>query len=106
MLLLEPDDQRRQAVSDALRAWGIPVTAVSRIADLERWPIGDTVVVDAAWFTPWWQTVGAAHVIVQVDTPEEGVELCGDGATAWVCRHCEPTAIVSAVVAVGMRTAV
>src|ERR1044071_6027438 len=106
MLLLEPDNQRRQDMATALRAWGLPVTAVGRIAEIERWPIGEVVIVDAAWFTPWWLTIGANHVIVQVDTAEEGMALCSSGASAWVSRHCEPAAVVSALLASGMRAAV
>ena len=106
MLLLEPDAERRATMTRMLRASGISVTAVSRIAEIERWPVGEVAIVDAAWFTPWWITMGVSHIVVQVDTPEEGAALCARGAARWINRRADPKDVVSTLLAVAEGTTV
>ncbi len=97
VLLIEADSARRAQLSIALAASGLTVTAVSSIAEIERWPAGDVVVTDGDRFTPWWARVGASHVIVLADSEQQGVAACERGATAWVPRTCSPDLLVGTV---------
>ncbi len=99
MLLVEADTRRRNELVKALCAAGIPVTAVCRIADLERWPAGEIVLVNSAQFTPWWFTAGASRVLVQVDTAEEGARLCERGASGWISRSSSGKSVVATLFA-------
>ena len=94
MLLVEADFERRIQLSKALREEGMPVLAVSGIAEVERWPAGDVVVTDSRRFTPLWKEIGAAHVVVLADTDEEGMEACVRGACAWIPRRCTPDLLI------------
>ena len=59
------------------------VLAVSSIAEVEQWPVGQIVVTDAAHLTPLWRQVGAAAVIVLVQRAEDASNAGERGAT-----HC------------------
>ena len=89
MLLIDPNDQRRESLARALSASGVEVRAVARIADVERWPSGETVITDAAIFTRLWLDVGAAWVVVFAQGPQEGASACARGATTWVPHTCD-----------------
>jgi hypothetical protein len=52
-----------------LRAEGIRVVPVNRVANLEMWPVTDVVVTYVAHSMQWEAT--AAHVILLADTDEE-----------------------------------
>jgi DNA-binding response OmpR family regulator len=95
MLLVESDADRRRTLSQALRHAGLPVLEVSSIAEVERWPIGEIVITEARRFTRWWKQIGAAHVIVLANTPEEGAAACAAGATTWIQRSASPDRLVS-----------
>jgi len=69
MLLVVADTSWRKTLADACREAGYYVSAVSRISEIEHWPIGETVVTDEASRTGFWSVVGAAHVIVMTDAP-------------------------------------
>ena len=97
MLLLESDDHERERLTEALEEAGLPVLGVSSIAEVERWPNGDLVITEAERFTAWWKEMGATHVLVLANTPEEGVDACARGATMWVLRPCSPDDLVAAV---------
>jgi hypothetical protein len=71
MVLIESNAERRKELATALRSTGNVVVAASRIAEVERWPIGEIVVAESSFFTPLWNAVAT-------------------GASAWVPRHCEP----------------
>jgi hypothetical protein len=71
VVLVDPATGRRERLVSLLRAQGIRVVPVSRVASLEMWPVGDVLVTYVAHTTPWWIDVGAAHVIVLADTDEE-----------------------------------
>ena len=71
VVVLDADDARREQTVSSLRAHGIRVVAAARIANLERWPVGEVLVTDAAHATRLWSDVGATHVIVLADTDEE-----------------------------------
>ena len=100
MLLLESDSRERQRLTEALQQAGLPVQGVSSIAEIERWPAGDVVITAADRFTMWWKEMGATHVLVLANTPEEGAAACAQGATMWVLKPCNPQQLVAAVKAV------
>ena|SRR5688572_10149852 len=97
MLLLESDTNERERLMEALEDAGLPVMGVSSIAEVERWPAGDVVITAADRFTSWWRQMGAAHVLVLANTPEEGEAACARGATMWVLKPCSPERLVAAV---------
>jgi DNA-binding response OmpR family regulator len=97
MLLLESDADERIRLTEALEEAGLPVQGVSSIAEVERWPAGDVVITAAERFTTWWQEMGAAHVLVLANTPEDGAAACARGATMWVLRPCNTQQLVAAV---------
>ena len=97
MLLLESDSGERIRLTEALEEAGLSVQGVSSIAEVERWPAGDVVITAADRFTMWWKEMGATHVLVLANTPEEGAAACARGATMWVLRPCNPAHLVAAV---------
>ena len=97
MLLLESDADERIRLTEALEEAGLPVQGVSSIAEVERWPTGDVVITGAERFTTWWQEMGATHVLVLANTPEDGAAACARGATMWVLRPCNTQQLVAAV---------
>jgi CheY-like chemotaxis protein len=94
VLLVEGDDERRSHLSRALRAEGMPVTAVSGIAEVERWPAGDVVVTESRRFTTLWKETGAMHVVVLADTDEDGIDACIRGASVWVPRDAHADTLI------------
>jgi len=97
MLLLESDADERLRLTEALEEAGLPVQGVSSTAQVERSPDGDVVITAADRFTMWWKEMGATHVLVLANTPEEGAAACARGATMWVLRPCNPAQLVAAV---------
>jgi DNA-binding response OmpR family regulator len=97
MLLLESDAEERIRLTEALEEAGLPVLGVSSIAEIERWPAGDVVITAAERFTTWWKEMGATHVLVLANTPEDGAAACARGATMWVLRPCTTEQLVAAV---------
>jgi len=95
ILLLYPDTECRRSFAAALRAVGFEVSTVRHIADIERWPVGTVVVVDAPRFTPWWETVGAAHVVVLSDSADAGNHTCPSAPATRVPRQSGPEALIS-----------
>jgi hypothetical protein len=63
---------------------GVEAMAVDNIAEIERWPIGEIVVADLDYLTPFWLSVGAAHVIAVVEDAAQGRLALERGATEWV----------------------
>jgi hypothetical protein len=82
VVVLDAEDARLEQTVSSLRAHGIRVVAATRIANLERWPVGEVVVTDAAHATRWWSDVGATHMIVLADTDEEWSLAERSGASA------------------------
>jgi len=95
MVLIESNDRRRKHLATALRSAGMTVMAVGCVGELERWPAGDIVVTESAFFTPWWKHVGATHVVVLADSPTLGMAACALGATAWIPRTCASHALLA-----------
>ena len=94
VVLVDGDHARRKGLVSLLRAEGIRVVPASRVANLERWPVGEVLVTDVAHSTRWWIDVGATHVIVLADTDEERLLAQRTGASATVPSG-NPTALLS-----------
>jgi hypothetical protein len=93
VLLLDSNGQRRNRVAASLRARGFLVSTATTIAEIERWPVGQIVVVDATCFTPLWTTVGAAHVVVLSDV--DPAPLPGEGPCTRIAGEAVPDALIS-----------
>jgi hypothetical protein len=89
-VVIASDAALRRALEGVCQSAGLSVRAVERVAELERWPLGDIVVTDVEHLSPWWTRVGAAHVIAAADSAEEGMQALDGGATAWILRSCAP----------------
>jgi hypothetical protein len=96
-LLIEFDPIRLARLQAGLRQAGIDTIAVTRIAEVERWPSGACVITDVHRVTPWWSAVGASGVIVLASTPEQGAAACRRGATTWLLRDCAIPTLVAAI---------
>ena len=82
VVVSDPDD--RDTLVEACRAAGVSALGVGRVAEVEQWPAGQTVITDVEHLTPLWRTVGAAEVIVVVDSAEDGIAALQNGATGWL----------------------
>jgi hypothetical protein len=75
VLLIDLDPHRREQLAQVLRERGFTFSVMSHIAEIERWPVGQIVVVDAARFTPWWVEVGAARIVVLSGTSVDEIQV-------------------------------
>jgi hypothetical protein len=84
VVLVDPVDGRRQTLASQLTREGVRLVAVSRLAEMESWPVGKVFVSDVTTL-PRFHT-GAAHVIVLADSDDERREaaLLADGQTTIV----------------------
>jgi hypothetical protein len=73
ILVINSDSADRKALEQACQAAGLSVRAVSSVAEVERWPLGQIVVTDPAHLTPLWRGVGASEVIVLARNPDDVV---------------------------------
>jgi CheY-like chemotaxis protein len=64
VLLVHSNPAVRDQLAADLQSAGISLTVAGRIAEVERWPAGDVVITEERLFTPFWLSVGAAHVVV------------------------------------------
>ena len=87
MVLVDPTTARREELVSLLRAEGIRVVPVSRAVSLERWPVGDALVIHVAHSIQSWIDVRATHVIVLADTDEERSLAQRNGASAVVASN-------------------
>lgn len=97
VLAVVSDSAHRLAVVQACRAAGVKVVAVTRLAELERWPRGQMVITDFTHLTPWWRTVGAREVIVLAQDAEEGMAALENGATGWLHVPTTPVALTAMI---------
>jgi hypothetical protein len=98
VLVVVSDPAHRRAVVQECLAAGASVVGVGRIADVEHWPSGQIVIVDAAHLTPLWLLVGAREVVILASSVEEGSAAMDNGATR--CLHAPPQRLaVTALVA-------
>ena len=95
VLLLSADPQCRSEFAAALRARGFEVSAVRHIAEIQRWPVGEIVVVDARQFTPWWAVVGAVHVVVLSETSDQREKISNGVPSSWIRRESGPEALIA-----------
>ena len=104
VLLLSADPECRSEFAAALRSRGFEVCAVRHIAEIQRWPIGEIVVVDAHQFTPWWAVVGAAHVVVLSDASEQLEKISSGVPSTWIRRESGPEALIAALKSLALTT--
>jgi hypothetical protein len=83
-LVVVSNSALRHEVVRAFHAAGAPALAVSRIGEVEHWPIGRIVIVDPAHLTPLWRRFGAREVIVLAHDAREGAAALHSGATGWL----------------------
>lgn len=65
-----------------LRAEGIRVVPVNRVANLEMWPVADVLVSYVAHSMRGWIDARGAHVVLLADTDEERSLAQRSGATS------------------------
>lgn len=97
VLLLDLDTRRRMQFASVLRGRGFKISAMSYIAEIERWPMGQVVVVDAARFTPWWTEVGAVRVVVLSATAVEESRVYNGVPCTWIPHGAGPDALIAAL---------
>jgi hypothetical protein len=97
VLLLDLDVRRRNEFASVLRGEGFEVSAMSYIAEIERWPVGQVVVVDAARFTPWWTEVGAVRVVVFSAAAGEERRVYNGVPCTWIPHAAGPDALIAAL---------
>ena len=97
VLLLDLDIRRRTRFASVLRGRGFKISAMSYIAEIERWPLGEIVVVDAARFTPWWIEVGAVRVVVLSGTGAEETRVYNGIPCMWIPDRAGPDALIAAL---------
>ena len=95
VVLIHPDPHLFVAVAEACHPAGVPLEAVCQIAEIERWPIGQIVVTDLERISPFWQDVGAAHVLAVVQSATQGQIALARGATGWVLAHHAAAAVLA-----------
>ena len=97
VLLLDLDTRRRNQLASVLRGKGFRISVMSHIAEIERWPAGQIVVVDAARFTPWWIEVGAVRVVVLSATAVEETRVYNGVPCMWIPHGAGPDALIAAL---------
>jgi hypothetical protein len=95
VLLLASDPHCRRHFAAALRARGFEVATARYIAEIERWPVGQVVVVDSPRFTPLWSAVGAAHVVVLSEAADDNPYLANGISSTRIPRRLGPEALIS-----------
>jgi hypothetical protein len=97
VLLLDLDTRRRNHFASVLRGKGFEISVMSYIAEIQRWPAGQIVVVDAARFTPWWTEVGAVRVVVLSATAVEESRMYNGVPCTWIPHGAGPDALIAAL---------
>ena len=97
ILLLDLNLRRREQVAHILRECGFEISVKSHIAEIERWPVGQIVVVDAARFTPWWIEVGAVRVVVWSRAAAAESRTYNGVPCMWIPRGSGPEALLAAL---------
>lgn len=87
-----------------LRAEGIRVVPVNRVANLETWPVADVLVTYVAHSTAWWINARAAHVILLAETDEDR-SVAQRSGTASVVASADTAALLSLLRTIAAATA-
>ena len=87
-----------------LRAEGIRVVPVNRVANLEMWPVADVLVTYVAHSTHWWIDARAAHVILLAETDEDRSVAQRSGAASVVASG-DTAALLSLLRTIAAATA-
>ena len=93
VLLIHSDTPTRNRLVTSLLQAGIPAHGVASVADVEQWPVGEVVIAEERFFTPFWQRVGASHVFVLTS---DASAFCGDTVSG-IPATAPPDAVVAAV---------
>ena len=97
ILLLDLNLRRRDQVAHILRQSGFEISVKSHIAEIERWPVGQIVVVDAARFTPWWIEVGAVRVVIWSRVAAAESRVYKGVPCMWIPHRSGPEALLAAL---------
>lgn len=98
VLIVASDPDLRLTLTIGCRAAGLYVRAVSRIAEVERWPIGQIVITDVAHLSPWWKMVDAREVFVVVRDADEAAAGLRNGATGYLDAPITASAVAERMV--------
>lgn len=98
VVVIHSDARIEGMVVQACRSADVPVIAIVNIGELERWPLGQIVVVDLARISAFWRTIGVAHLVAIVSSQREGATALRRGATQWALMQ---TCAVSVVTLAG-----
>ena len=93
VLVVVSNSAARHDVVRACHAAGASALAVSRIGEVEHWPIGRIVIVDEAHLTPLWRGFGARDVILLARDAAQGAAALQNGATGWLMPPVSAAAI-------------
>jgi hypothetical protein len=97
VVFIDGNDARRQKLVNCLEREGIPVVAAGSVAELEGWPVGKVLVTHAAWVTPLWFDLGAAHVVVLADSDEERALAAGISHERATVANGDPAALLASL---------
>jgi hypothetical protein len=95
VVLIHSAPERFACVAGMCHKAGVPIVTVRHIAEMERWPVGQIVVTDLDRVTPFWTTVGAAHVLAVVEHAAEGPAALERGATGWLLIEHSAVAVLA-----------
>jgi len=87
-----------------LRAEGIRVVPVNRVANLEMWPVADVLLTYDARSAHWWINASAAHVILLAETDEDRSVAQRSGAAS-VVASADTAALLSLLRTIAAATA-
>ena len=97
ILLLDLNVRRREQVAHILRQYGFKISVRNHIAEIERWPVGQIVVVDDARFTTWWIEVGAIRVVILSGAAAGKSDVYKGVPCMWLPRGSGPEALLAAL---------
>jgi hypothetical protein len=106
VVFVDDNDGRRQRLVQCLEHEGIPVVSASSVAELEGWPVGKVLVTHAAWLTPFWFDMGAAHIVVLADSDEERALASGMNHERATVANGDPAALLASLRTIAKSNAV
>jgi hypothetical protein len=101
VVIVDPDPRQFADIIVACHRAGVPALAIRRIAELERWPYGQIVVMRAAHVTALWKAVGVRHVMAIVEDVADGAAALKRGATEWALRQQGAASVAALLVSDG-----
>ena len=101
LTLVMTNAARSHEIAQACRAAGLSVQRVSSVSQLEQWPVGQIVMTDGDYVTPFWLDVGALEVIALVDD-SEGNSALNNGATRWLSNTSGADVVAASILRLGL----